>query len=447
MKKAILTKLLVLFVSTMVVACGSPEEENQSQNQGDGEVGDGEVGNGDGEEGNGDGEEDPLPFEDCTVGLDAAGEADQDYQTIQGALLEAEEGDVICLRNGEYVFDQQLSLQISNVEIRGESRDGVRLDFSDQDGGASGIDVQDVSNFTIRSLSVLNTAGDGIVVRNGTWVTFDDVAVIWEGGPNSANGAYGLYPVQSEYVLVENSLVSGASDAGIYLGQSVYGIIRNNEVHGNVAGIEVENSTYVDVYENEVYDNTGGILIFNLPNLQRKEGEKTRVFDNQVRDNNQVNFTSGGIVQYVPQGTGILIIGVQEVEVFDNLIEDHSSLAVGVVSYQSIPLPYEDEEYYPFAEAIDVHSNVIINAGYAPDGLAAGATSTRPVPAILWDGIFNPEVDGEAGRNCFSGNLDDQEAAVSFVNLRAYDPELGETMELGENDCRRESLPAVVFGE
>lgn len=452
MRKRKVLSVLVISLLLFLSACGNGEEENQNNGDGDSDIvngdgdnGDTDNGDGDGDGENGDGDGETLPFEDCTVTLSATGGAQSDYDAVQGAFLEASEGDIICFFDGEYQFEEQLSLQVSNVEIRGESRDGVRLDFSNQDGGASGLDVQDVNRFTIRSLSVLNTAGDGIVVRNSSWVTFDDVAVVWEGGPLTANGAYGLYPVQSEYVIVENSFVSGASDAGIYLGQSVYGIIRNNEVSENVAGIEVENSTFVDVYGNNVHSNTGGILIFNLPNLQRKEGEETRVFENEVRDNNLANFTSGGIVQFVPRGTGILIIGVQDVEIFDNEVDDHASMAIAIVSYQSIPLEYEDPEYYPFAEGIYVHSNTITNSGYSPDGLAAGATDIRPIPDILWDGIFNPGADADEARNCFSNNVGDNDEPASFGNLRAFDSELGPTDELGENDCIRESLTPVEF--
>jgi parallel beta-helix repeat protein len=70
------------------------------------------------------------------------------------------------------------------------------------------------------------------------------VRVEWTNGPDENNGAYGLYPVQSSNVLIEESVVIGASDAGIYVGQSNNIIVRNSRVEFNVAGIEIENSTY-----------------------------------------------------------------------------------------------------------------------------------------------------------------------------------------------------------
>src|SRR3546814_1386139 len=87
---------------------------------------------------------------------------------------------------------------------------------------------------------------------------------LWTGGPSTDNGAYGLYPVQVDNVLIEDSVVKGASDAGIYVGQSTNIIVRNNRAEGNVAGIEIENSTGADVYGNTTTGKTGGILVFKI---------------------------------------------------------------------------------------------------------------------------------------------------------------------------------------
>ena len=66
-------------------------------------------------------------------------------------------------------------------------------------------------------------------------------------------------------------------------------IVRRNRAEYNVAGIEIENTIDADVYENVATNNTGGILVFNMPNLPQV-GERTRVFNNTVIDNNTENF-------------------------------------------------------------------------------------------------------------------------------------------------------------
>ncbi len=396
------------------------------------------------------GGEDVEPFsEDCTVGLEPQGDIDATTDAALEVFIEAEPGDVICFNAGDYLLRETLSLGADDVEIRGEGRDDVVLDFAEQDSGTNGIDVANVENFEIRSLSIVDAggegsdSGDGIRIENVTGAVVDDLRVDWRGEPESDNGDYGIYPVNSQNVIVENSVVSGSSDAGIYLGQSETAILRGNEVFENVAGIEVENSTHVDVYENEVYDNTGGILIFNLPELQRKEGELTRVFDNEVYDNNRENFADGGIVSMVPTGSGFLVIAVQDVEVFDNLIENHDSIGVGIVSYDSVPLGYDDDEYYPYAERINVHSNTIIDAGDDPDTLAEVLTGLdAPFPAIVWDGIINDDLDPEEYQSCFDGNVDGDGDPVDYVNFGADEGEEDTGPEF-DDGCERDPLPAV----
>ena len=89
-------------------------------------------------------------------------------------------------------------------------------------------------------------------------------------------------PVKSENILIDHCIAIGASDAGIYVGQSKNIIVRNSEAFHNVAGIEIENSFYADVYNNYTHDNTGGILVFDLPDLLIKKGGNVRVFNNLV---------------------------------------------------------------------------------------------------------------------------------------------------------------------
>ena len=123
-------------------------------------------------------------------------------------------------------------------------------------------------------------------------------------------------------MLIENSYVSGASDAGIYVGQSEDIVVRRNAAVGNVAGIEIENSNRADVYENAVSKNTGGILVFDLPNLPKMGGGQVRVFKNAVAANDTPNFApKGNIVASVRRGTGVLVMANDGVEITENALE------------------------------------------------------------------------------------------------------------------------------
>lgn len=83
----------------------------------------------------------------------------------------------------------------------------------------------------------------------------------WTNGPDEEKGAYGIYPMQIENVLLEECVAIGASDAGIYVGQSRNVIIRNNLAEYNAAGFEIENTVGADVYANTATNNTAIIII------------------------------------------------------------------------------------------------------------------------------------------------------------------------------------------
>ena len=128
--------------------------------------------------------------------------------------------------------------------------------------------------------------------------------------------------MQSNNVLIDEAVAIGASDAGIYVGQSSQIIVRNSRAEYNVAGIEIENSTFADVHDNVATNNTGGILVFDLPNLPVQGGRNTRVYANQIFANNTGNFApEGNIVAGVPAGTGLMIMANDNIEVFENNFE------------------------------------------------------------------------------------------------------------------------------
>jgi parallel beta-helix repeat protein len=199
------------------------------------------------------------------------------YEDIQEALILAEPGDVIRLTAGIFHLQDSLSLDIKGVQIEGEGMDQTILNFSDQQSGAQGLSITS-DNVTLQDFSVQNAKGDAIKVKGVTNIKFLRVKTEWTNGPSSENGAYGLYPVESTNVLIDGCVAIGASDAGIYVGQSKNIIVRNSRAEFNVAGIEIENSYFADVHNNIATNNTGGILVFDLPGLPQQGGHHVRVF-------------------------------------------------------------------------------------------------------------------------------------------------------------------------
>ena len=246
-----------------------------------------------------------------------------DETNLQEVLLDAQPGDVIEIPAGTFSFDRSLSLDVDGVTIRGAGMDETILSFADQVAGAEGLLVS-ASDFTIENLAIEDTIGDALKVNEGENIIIRGVRTEWTGPYSVDNGAYGIYPVQTSNVLIEDSVAIGASDAGIYVGQSNNVVIRNNRAEFNVAGIEIENTIGADVYGNLATNNTGGILVFNLPGLSQI-GEGTRIYENEVVANNTENFSlPGSVVSVVPAGTGVIILANDKVEIFNNTITDNA---------------------------------------------------------------------------------------------------------------------------
>jgi len=267
---------------------------------------------------------------------------------------------------------------------------------------------------------VENARGDGIKVRDCQGITFRGVRAEWTNGPDSNNGAYGLYPVNCSNVLIQDSIARGASDAGIYVGQSRNIIVRDNLAEFNVAGIEIENSYNADVFGNRAMNNTGGILVFDLPNLPQMGGHSVRVYENRVNANNTPNFApAGNIVAGVPAGTGVLIMANRDVHVFENEIGENSTANVIVTSYRA---EFQDQRYNPLPRNIMIRDNAFGRAGFAPAGdLAALAQAGVPMPDVLWDGATLYSVGGtprnEQVRVVVRDNTSTRTGQGSFLSL------------------------------
>ncbi len=344
-------------------------------------------------------------------------------QLLRERLISARSGEVIEMPAGRLEFKRGLTLNADGVVLRGAGAEHTVLSFSGQLQGAEGLLVN-ADDVTLEDFAVLDTPGDAIKINQCARLTLRRLRVEWSGPPSQENGAYGLYPVQCEDVLVEDSFVRGASDAGIYVGQSNRVVVRNNNVTGNVAGIEIENSVFADVYGNTASGNTGGILVFNMPYLPQS-GHSTRVFNNRIEANNHPNFAAAGVpVASVPAGSGVVVNSNDRVEIFDNDLIDNDTAHViissvystnynteagaaddpgggDVISRTSAEFDYNappvSAEFDPYPEQIYIHGNRFKGGGTAP-GLPELLLLKTAVfgldghlPEVLWDGYANPE--------------------------------------------------------
>lgn len=320
---------------------------------------------------------------------------------LQTQLILVEDGGVIELPEGTYTINRTLSLEgKKNVTIKGKGMGATILSFKDQLSGAEGIRISNATNITLVDFSVEDAKGDCIKAMDVVGIQFTRIRTAWTGKLSSKNGSYGLYPVLCEKVLIEDCVARGASDAGIYVGQSKDIIVRRCKAYENVAGIEIENSINADVYENEAYHNTGGILVFDLPDLKLKKGGFCRVYNNIIRDNNTPNFApKGNIVGKVPLGTGVLLLAANHVLVANNKITNNRTIQTGIISYFITENPIHDSLYYPYPTSITIRDNEYEKAnrratmkGRIGKLYRFKLKFGRNVPDIVYDGILDEKI-------------------------------------------------------
>ncbi len=339
------------------------------------------------------------------------------YEQLQEALILAEPGTTIMVAAGRYDFVDALSLDVSDITVRGAGMDKTIFNFKGQQAGSEGILVTS-DRVTLEGFAVVDTPGDGIKIKGVDTVTIRVVRVEWTGGPKASNGAYGLYPVSSKNVLIENSLVIGASDAGIYVGQSQNIVIRHNIAQYNVAGIEIENSYFSDVHNNISQNNTGGILVFDLPGLPQGGGHSTRLFNNIIQNNNTANFApKGNIVAMVPAGTGVMVMANRGIEVFDNIFDENASAHVIIAAY---PRKYYDDAYIPTARRVLLTGNKYGRGGFDPAKMIktlVGSRTDEVYSDIIWDGAVDGFWSFMFGIDDDDSILVDEAAGTTMVNL------------------------------
>ncbi len=367
-------------------------------------------------------------------------------------LIDAKPGDVIEIPEGTFSFSRGLSLTADGVTIRGQGMDKTVLSFADQIAGAEGLLVT-ASDFVIEDLAIEDAKGDGLKINEGDNITIRRVRAEWTGGPKTENGAYGIYPVQTTNVLIEDTVTIGASDAGLYVGQSKDVIVRRNRAEYNVAGIEIENTVNADVYDNVATNNTGGILVFNMPQLQQA-GNATRVFNNRVFSNNVDNFGHPGTpVASVPAGTGVIVNSNDGVEIFDNEISDNRTGNIIISSLYTTGYSESSasSSFDPYPEGIFIYSNTFSGGGDLPDtpelklALQLMFGEEGRLPDIIWDGYYDAGkmVDGvmpDALRICIDNG------DVGVLNANGPSGFMEPSTDMSPFECRLDKLPEIDLG-
>ncbi|HEX9109736.1 MAG TPA: parallel beta-helix domain-containing protein [Longimicrobiales bacterium] len=315
--------------------------------------------------------------------------------SIQAAIDAAAPGSAILLQPG--VYSEAITIDKPGIRLMGmgSGQAAARAVVIRNPGGAEdGISVTSAgAGVEIMHLTVQGFGGNGVLLTGVNGFHLADITT-----PD--DGEYGLFPVFSSNGVIEGCSASGNSDTGIYVGQSRNVTIRRNVAFGNVNGIEVENSSFIDVAGTESYGNVDGILVVLLPGLDVKASSNILVRNNRVHDNNLANFSGGGLADFVPSGSGILVVGTDATTVQQNVVTGNSFVGIGVANSGLLTLlggpPPTDID--PFPDHTRVLGNTVLGNGGA-----------QPVPFLppgvdlIWDGTGT---DNCWSRNKFATSLD-----------------------------------------
>jgi hypothetical protein len=182
---------------------------------------------------------------------------------------------------------------------------------------------------------------------------------------------------------------------------------------------EIENSLDCEVSHNRFFGNTGGLLVFVGPNLPMPFTENVLISHNKIHDNNRTN-TGSGAIAGVPEGTGILIFGSDNVTVEHNHIRNNDSFGLAVTGNFNVFL---DPRIEPFNDNLVVEKNKFEDNGANPDPLR---TFTPGADIVFLPDVFDPGpitgtpgtlllVDPDPTDNCFEKNQFDVDFPPGIV--------------------------------
>lgn len=336
----------------------------------------------------------------------------QPGEKIQAAIDRARPGDTVVIAPGTY--NEGVVVKRNNITLRGQLDGDTRPILDGQGQIGNGV-IACGDHFTVENLHVKNYQANGVLTNGPDGVVMRNIFA-------ENTGEYGLFPVHSKNVLLENNVVTGSNDAALYVGQSDGVVMRNNEAYANVTGLEIENTSNAVAENNYLHDNTAGLLVFVLPDLARKATSNNIVRNNRIIANNHENFAKpGSIVSNVPPGVGIILLGPDQTVITGNEIRDNQSAGIAMVSLRTF---FPDRTTFDVGtepENNQIYGNTMVNNGY--NAHPAAVKFGFPAVEIIWDGSGANNTFEQPGASSFPPMLPDNTWSPLIAN--AYVKVLG----------------------
>ncbi len=246
-----------------------------------------------------------------------------DYPTIQSAVDAADPGDLILIQPG--VYREEVSVTTPGLVIRGADRNRVILDgeFTRSNGFFVTADGVAIENITARNYVTNGFYWDGVTGYRGSYLTAID------------DWVYGIYAFDSVDGLFQHSYASGSWDAGFYVGQCdpCNAVVTDVLAEFNGLGYSGTNSSG-DMYivNSEWRYNVAGIVPNTLDSELLAPGHDVVVAGNYIHHNGESERAPNRSAEWSAFGNGVVLAGVRDSVVRNNLMINNASSGVEVVS-------------------------------------------------------------------------------------------------------------------
>lgn len=337
-------------------------------------------------------------------------------QSIQTAVTNAAAGDTIIVMPGDYTepySGDEAAIHVTKpLKLIAQSDlPGVKVRILPSPGQKHGILVApapatppnpDIDGLTIQGFTVEGFPNMGIYLQHVNNFTI-------ENNESINNLENGIFPTLSANGLVKKNVAYGSQDAALWVEGSENVRVINNEIHNSPTGIEITISKEITVEKNDIHNNTIGVGLYHPATAGLPQNEwplwdfgHWHILDNYVHDNNEANTAAeGSETSQLPYGGGILLLGVDHVDVKNDRIENNDFFGIGMIGYCVATAGTEfDCAKHPPAVADTVPdydqfiSNVLVNNGTNPP--------PGPFASLAADILA---LGGTGTNNCASGNI------------------------------------------
>jgi len=262
-------------------------------------------------------------------------------QSIQAAVDAASPGDTVLVMPGDYVETHGGTAAVritKRLKLLARSRPpDVKVRILPGPGQTDGILVEpatagdpDVDRVRIRGFTVEGFPNNGIWLRHVNRFRI-------ERNESIDNLENGIWPTLSANGVVRKNVSYGSKDSALWVEASENVRVIANELHHSPTGLEITVSKNVVAQKNDVHDNSIGIGLYHpsaasLPPLGG-DGDWD-IVGNRVYDNNQPNDAPpGSMSAELPPGGGILVLGVDDVDLRKNQVHGNDFFGIAMIDY------------------------------------------------------------------------------------------------------------------